>query len=229
MLATLQGWGRLTRRLRVIWTTVNPTVQLRRGCPLKKATVKSFCGVSLNPKAVLATILPTAIICVLIGIAGTSYGKANGRITLLSATIAEVNTISQLSLNESEMKAEPEQSRPNNTMNNPIDSSEQSGEWQTVQMRVTAYCPCQKCCGKYSDGVTACGHKICPGDAFVAADKEYSFGTEMIIAGYKNGEPVKVLDRGGAIRGNRLDVFFHSHEEALKWGVRHLYVKVHRK
>ncbi len=229
MLATLQGWGRLTRRLRVIWTTVNPIIQLRRGCPLEKATVKGFCGVSLNPKSILAMILLTAIICVLSCIVNVVYTKANGRITLLSATLAEVDTVSQLSLNESEMKAELEQSRPNNTMNNPIDSSEQSGEWQTVQMRVTAYCPFQKCCGEYADGITACGHKIRPGDAFVAADKQYSFGTEILIPGYKNGQPVKVLDRGGAIRGNRLDVFFHSHEEALKWGVRYLYVKVHRK
>jgi 3D (Asp-Asp-Asp) domain-containing protein len=96
-------------------------------------------------------------------------------------------------------------------------------------MRVTAYCPCEKCCGKYSNDQTACGHKIRPGDAFVAADKEYSFGTEIIIPGYENAAPVKVLDRGGAIRGNRLDVFFNSHEEALKWGVRHLDVKVRRK
>jgi len=108
-------------------------------------------------------------------------------------------------------------------------ATEQSGQWQTVQMRVTAYCPCEKCCGKYSNGQTACGHKIRPGDAFVAADKEYSFGTEIIIPGYENAAPVKVLDRGGAIRGNRLDVFFSSHEEALKWGVRHLDVKVRRK
>ena len=196
---------------------------------MEKATVKGFCGVSLKAKSILAMILLAAIICVLSCIVDVVYTKANGRITLLSATIAKVDTVSQLSLNEFEIKAEPEQSRPNSTMNNPIDSSEQSGEWQTVQMRVTAYCPCQKCCGKYSDGVTACGHKICPGDAFVAADKEYSFGTEMIIAGYKNGQPVKVLDRGGVIAGNRLDVFFHSHQEALKWGVRHLGVKVRRK
>jgi 3D (Asp-Asp-Asp) domain-containing protein len=54
----------------------------------------------------------------------------------------------------------------------------------------------------------------------------YPFGTEMIIHGYKSGKAVKVLDRGGVIRGNRLDVFFDSHQEALKWGVRHLDVKI---
>jgi 3D (Asp-Asp-Asp) domain-containing protein len=51
----------------------------------------------------------------------------------------------------------------------------------------------------------------------------------MIVAGYDNDQPIKVLDRGGAIRENRLDVFFHSHEEALQWGVKYIDVKVHRK
>jgi 3D (Asp-Asp-Asp) domain-containing protein len=93
-------------------------------------------------------------------------------------------------------------------------------------MRVTAYCPCPKCCGKHSDGRTACGHKIAEGDTFVAADKRYRFGTKMVVSGYNDSAPVEVLDRGGAIRGNRLDVFFNSHKEARRWGVRYLLVKV---
>lgn len=107
-----------------------------------------------------------------------------------------------------------------------VDNNKTIDQWETVKIRVTAYCPCPKCCGEYSDGITANGHKINPGDTFVAADKKYSFGTEMIIPGYNNSEPVKVLDRGGAIQGNRLDVFFATHQEALEWGVRNLDVKV---
>jgi 3D (Asp-Asp-Asp) domain-containing protein len=98
--------------------------------------------------------------------------------------------------------------------------------WETVQIRVTAYCPCAKCCGEYADGITASGHEIKPGDMFVAADKRYAFHTEMIVPGYNNSQPVKVLDRGGAIKGNRLDVFFATHQEALEWGVRYLDVQV---
>jgi 3D (Asp-Asp-Asp) domain-containing protein len=94
-------------------------------------------------------------------------------------------------------------------------------------MKVTGYCPCPKCCGKYSDGKTACGHRIADDDTFVAADRRYAFGTKMTVPGYNDSRPVDVLDRGGAIRGNRLDVFFKSHREARKWGVRYLPVKVH--
>lgn len=110
----------------------------------------------------------------------------------------------------------------------PVFAEDASGEpkWHTVRMRVTAYCPCAKCCGEWSDGVTATGHKIFQGDRFAAADRRYAFGTEMVIAGYNNGEVVRVLDRGGAIKGDRLDVFFNTHEEALQWGVQYIDVKI---
>ena len=97
--------------------------------------------------------------------------------------------------------------------------------WKTVRMRVTAYCPCSKCCGKHSDGVTASAHRIRRGDTFVAADNKYAFNTRFIVPGYNKSKPVEVLDRGGAIKGNRLDVFFNSHEEAREWGLKYLDVK----
>jgi 3D (Asp-Asp-Asp) domain-containing protein len=178
---------------------------------LEKST-KGFSGVFLNPRAVPPVILLATIIFVLSCIAAVVCTWTNGRVTVLSATVTTPETVGRAVLNESETKAVPEQ----------------SDQWQTMRMRVTAYCPCQRCCGKYSDSQTACGHKIRPGDAFVAADKQYSFGTEMVIPGYSNAKPVKVLDRGGRIRGNRLDIFFHSHQEALKWGVKLLDVKIRR-
>lgn len=98
--------------------------------------------------------------------------------------------------------------------------------WRVVRMQVTAYCPCSICCGKFADGVTACNHKIVPGDTFVAADKMYRFGTDMIVPGYNNNQPVEVKDRGRVIKGNRLDVFFSSHSVAKTWGTRTLDVLV---
>ncbi len=91
--------------------------------------------------------------------------------------------------------------------------------------RVTAYCPCVKCCGK-SDGITACGYQIKPGDKLVAAPREFPFGTMLTIPGYGT---VKVLDRGGAIKGKRLDCFFDTHQEALNWGVKYLEIQLKRK
>ena len=97
---------------------------------------------------------------------------------------------------------------------------------QSVRMNVSAYCPCSKCCGAYSDGYTATGYKIKPGDRFVAAPKTYPFGTKMIIPGYNDGKPVIVRDRGGAIKGNKLDLYFDTHQEALNWGRKPINVEI---
>jgi 3D (Asp-Asp-Asp) domain-containing protein len=98
---------------------------------------------------------------------------------------------------------------------------------RTITMEVTAYCPCKKCCGQNARGVTASGKHISHNDGlFVAADKGVPFDTKLVIPGYAGGKAVPVLDRGGAIKGNRLDVFFASHKEALKWGRRKIEVTV---
>jgi len=83
---------------------------------------------------------------------------------------------------------------------------------------ITAYCPGSCCCGQYADGITASGHKIKPGDVFVAAPKRMPFETLLIIPGYADSLPVRVLDRGGTITKNCVDVFFPTHQEALVWG-----------
>lgn len=100
-------------------------------------------------------------------------------------------------------------------------------EFYIKEFTVTGYCKCKVCCGKWSNVYprkTANGHLIKSGDKFVAAPKEFPFNTVMEIPGYGK---VKVLDRGGAIKGNKLDVFFPIHKEALKWGVKKLKVKIY--
>jgi 3D (Asp-Asp-Asp) domain-containing protein len=155
-------------------------------------------------------------VCILSCIAGAAYTKTDRTVILLS-TDSRPQTQDSGSKVELASPVSVEVSEP---------SREQAAQWQTVRMRVTGYCPCPKCCGEYSDGVTANGHKVQPGDTFVAADKRFAFGTEMVIPGYNNGRPVKVLDRGGAIRGNKLDAFFYTHQQALEWGVHYLDVQV---
>jgi 3D (Asp-Asp-Asp) domain-containing protein len=97
----------------------------------------------------------------------------------------------------------------------------------TVKMMVTAYCACPKCCGPDAIGLTASGKDVSYNNGkFVAADKQFAFGTNLVIPGYNNNKPVEVQDRGGAIKGNKLDVFFPTHQEALEWGRRVIDVTV---
>lgn len=64
---------------------------------------------------------------------------------------------------------------------------------------------------------------ILPDEGTIAADtRYYPFGTRMYVPGYGWGV---VEDRGGAIKGpNRIDLYHHSHQEALQWGRRNVHV-----
>lgn len=86
--------------------------------------------------------------------------------------------------------------------------------------KVTAYCSCARCCGK-TNGITASGTRATAGRT-VAAPSTFAFGTKLLI----NGKTYTVEDRGGAIQGNRIDIYMSSHSDALAWGVRYLDVEV---
>lgn len=100
-------------------------------------------------------------------------------------------------------------------------------------MTVTGYCSCKQCCnwkrnwllrpvvasgaakGQHKAvGKTASGTKAKLGT--IAADTTvYPMGTIMYIPGYGYG---RVEDRGSAMKGQKIDVFFKSHKDALRWG-----------
>ena len=86
--------------------------------------------------------------------------------------------------------------------------------------KITAYCSCSKCCGK-TTGRTASGTKATAGRT-VAASSKFAFGTKLNIGGHI----YTVEDRGGAINGNRIDIYVNSHSQALQWGVKYLPVSV---
>ena len=94
-------------------------------------------------------------------------------------------------------------------------------------MNVSGYCACKSCCGKNAIGITASGKNVSANNGkFVAAPRNYKFGTKMIIPGYAGNVQVPVYDRGGAIKGNKLDLYFKTHKEALIWGRRYVDVIV---
>ena len=99
---------------------------------------------------------------------------------------------------------------------------------KSLRMRVTAYSPDYRSCGDQADGITASGYSVqTNGGRLVAADRRmFKFGELISIPGYASEHVVPVLDRGGAIKGDRIDVLYPTHERAMQWGVKYLIVTV---
>lgn len=101
------------------------------------------------------------------------------------------------------------------------------------EYKLTAYCSCSKCCGVYAENrpVDAYGNEIVYGSIGLPLTQGYSvavdpsvipYGTVLVIDGHK----YEAMDCGGAIKGNKLDVYFNNHDEALEFGVQ--YANVYR-
>jgi 3D (Asp-Asp-Asp) domain-containing protein len=82
--------------------------------------------------------------------------------------------------------------------------------------KATAYCACEQCCGK-TDGITASGTKATEGRTIAVDTRKIPLGTTVLIDGNK----YVAEDTGGAIKGNRIDIFFDSHTDALNFGVQY--------
>lgn len=87
---------------------------------------------------------------------------------------------------------------------------------------VTGYCACARCCGVWAGGKTSNGSKPQQG-VTVAASRSIPMGTRVRI----QGVGVRVVQDRLAVRyDNRVDVFFASHADAIKFGKRNLRVEV---
>ena len=104
-----------------------------------------------------------------------------------------------------------------------IEIVEPAPKQETVQMETiaTAYCGCVRCCGK-SDCITATGTRATEGRTIAADPRVIPYGTHVLI----NGHEYIVEDCGGAINGNRIDIYFESHEDALQFGVQTVTVEI---
>ena len=85
---------------------------------------------------------------------------------------------------------------------------------RAIMMKATAYC--------IPGGTTKTGDSVRWG--IVAVDPSViSLGEELFVEGYGNGS---ALDTGGAIKGNRIDLYMNSEAAARSWGVRNVMVYV---
>ena len=94
------------------------------------------------------------------------------------------------------------------------------------EFKLTAYCSCEKCCGEWAlnrpkdengkDIVYgSTGTALVAGTSIAVDPSVISYGSQVEI----NGHTYTAHDTGGAIKGNRIDVYFDNHQDALNFGV----------
>lgn len=93
---------------------------------------------------------------------------------------------------------------------------------KSATFKVTYYCGCSKCCGKWSGGSESeaygCrGDKLEPGVSIAADPNILPYGTTITDG---CGSYFVVQDTGSAIKGNRIDIFTGDHQKALELGVK---------
>ena len=88
------------------------------------------------------------------------------------------------------------------------------------EFQVTGYCSCTICCGEKEERLTK-SETVPRASHTVAADPSViPLGTRIVI----DDVVYTVEDTGKAVEGMRLDIFFDSHEEAVRYGRKEKYV-----
>lgn len=101
----------------------------------------------------------------------------------------------------------------------PIPPSSDGKELMVTATAYTAYCT--GCSGTTAYGIDL---RANPNQKVIAVDpKVIPLGTKVWVEGY--GEAI-AGDIGGAIKGNKIDVFIPSYNNAMEWGVKKVKLKV---
>ena len=115
-----------------------------------------------------------------------------------------------------------------------IETDKEVGKEEVIELvslgefKLTSYCPCSICCNSFAYNrpkdkngkeivYGSIGERLKEGYSIAVDPEVIPYGTEVII----NGHTYKAQDCGGAIKGNRIDVYYESHQDALNFGVQY--------
>ena len=100
-------------------------------------------------------------------------------------------------------------------------NKKRKAKYKTITCKLTAYCPCRQCSGGYGTR-TATGTRCRQGRTIAVDRHRIKLGSKVII----NNHTYKAEDVGGGVKGNHIDIYFNSHRQTQKFGVKYRKVKV---
>ena len=97
--------------------------------------------------------------------------------------------------------------------------------WTSLgRFKLTYYCPCRKCNGKWVGKATASGEPLKPGTTIAVDPRVIPLGTVVRIGEHE----FIAQDTGSGIKGKRIDICLEDHGECLEAGVQYSEVLVRR-
>lgn len=136
---------------------------------------------------------------------------------------AEKNDVNKVKQTKEEKNNDSEKTEDELTIN--INENEQVS---LGTFKLTAYCSCEKCCGKYAKNrpVDEYGNPIVYGSSGNVLEAGVSIAVDTKMIPYEtkvviNGHEYIAHDTGGAIKGNKIDIYFDNHQAALDFGVQY--------
>lgn len=92
------------------------------------------------------------------------------------------------------------------------------------EFKVSAYCSCEICCQEWANnrpnGIVygASGEELVPYHSIAVDTDIIPYGKSVFIDGIE----YVAHDCGGAVKGNRIDIYMDSHEAAVEFGVKNM-------
>lgn len=102
------------------------------------------------------------------------------------------------------------------------ETAQSDAEGKELTVTATAYtASCEGCSGITATGVNILAN---PNEKVIAVDPSViPLGSKVYVEGYGYAT---AADTGGAIKGNRIDVFIPEHQDAVNWGKKQVEVKI---
>ncbi|KAB2336549.1 LysM peptidoglycan-binding domain-containing protein [Cytobacillus depressus] len=113
---------------------------------------------------------------------------------------------------------------PNAAQAKPAAPAVKSASYKEITVTATAYtASCTNCSGITATGINL---KKNPNAKVISVDpKVIPLGSKVYIPGY--GEAI-AADKGSSVKGNKIDVFIPSKQQAIQWGKKTVKIKVYQ-
>ena len=88
------------------------------------------------------------------------------------------------------------------------------GKWLYMgKFTTTGYCKCEKCCGQWTDCPTFTGTTPTAGRTIAVDPSVIPLGSTVLV----DGKEYIAEDTGSAIKGNKIDIYFQTHQQAVEY------------